>query len=377
MQGMGITIKKVEGRRMLKKFITFPEKLYKNCPQWVPPMRMDEFNALGDKNPALEFCERECYLAYDENGKIVGRVAAIINNKANQLWNEKVVRFGWIDFIEDIEVARTLISAVAEWGRIKGCKKIKGPLGFTDMDKEGLLVEGFEHLAPFTVIYNYPYYATILESLGFTKDVDWTQKMGTLPEEMPASFRKCELIEKMFKVHILKGLSMKELKNKYGMELFHVCNASFEPLYEFSPLTDRQIKVYLDLYSALLSPEYVALAADENGKIVGFAFCVPSLSKAFKKAKGRLFPFGFIHLLRALKKNDTLEALMIGILPDHQGKGINALMFKHLYDNCKKHGIKYLLANPQLESNFKVQTAFSKTLDLQIFMRRRSYVRAL
>lgn len=374
---MAITIKEISGKRSLREFIKFPERLYKNCPQWVPSLMSDELRTLGDNNPALEFCERAYYLAYNDSHEIVGRVAAIINHKANNLWKENSVRFGWIDFIDDREVSAALIETVSEWGRRKGCDRIKGPLGFTDMDKEGLLVEGFEHLAPFTVIYNYPYYVEHLEALGFTKEADWTQKIVEIPDEVPEVFKYTELIEKRFKVHEVKGLSMKQLRERYGMPLFHVCNESFSKLYEFTPLTDRQIDDYLDTYCALLSTEFVAIIADKNDKAVGFAFTVPSLSKAFQKSKGRLFPFGFLHLLRALKHNDTLEALMIGVLPEYQGTGAVLLLFRHILESCHKHGIRTMLANPQLETNHKVQTVFDGIMKTTEFMRRRSYAKEL
>lgn len=374
---MAVNIKEISGKRALREFIKFPEKLYRNCPQWVPSLMSDELRTLGDNNPALDFCERSYYLAYNEKGRIVGRVAAIINHKANELWKENTVRFGWIDFIDDREVSKALIETVAEWGRRKGCTRIKGPLGFTDMDKEGLLVEGFEHLAPFTVIYNYPYYAEHLEAMGFTKDADWTQKVIDIPDKPLDVFNMAGLIESRFKIHVVKGLSMKELRKRYGMSLFHVCNDSFSKLYEFTPLTDRQIDDYLDTYCALLSPDFVAIVVDEKDNAIGFAFTVPSLSKAFQKARGRLFPLGFIHLLRALKKNDVLEALMLGILPEYQGTGAHLLLFKHIHESCIKYGIRTMLANPQLETNHKVQTVFDNIYTTHEFMRRRSYVREL
>lgn len=370
-----IEIKEISGEKALREFIKFPERLYKDCPQWVPSMISDELRTLGDSNPALEFCQKAYYLAYDETGRIVGRVAAIINHKANELWNEKTVRFGWIDFIDDRRVSSALIEKVSRWGRERGCNRIKGPLGFTDMDKEGLLVEGFEHLAPFTVIYNYPYYAEHLEAMGFTKDADWTQKMMDIPDTLPEIFKMTDMIESRFKIRVVKDMPMKELRRRYGMALFHVCNDSFKELYEFTPLSDRQIDDYLDTYCALLSTDFVALAVNEQDKAIGFAFTVPSLSKAFQKAKGRLFPLGFIHLFRALRKNDTIEALMIGVLPEYQGTGAHLLLFKHIHENCIKYGIRTMLANPQLENNAKVQTVFEGIYETHEFMRRRSYVK--
>ena len=255
-----LTVEPIRNRRALRQFITFPEKLYKENPNWVHALHSDEYDALGDKNPALEFCERALYLAR-RDGEIVGRVAAIVNGKANERWNEKVVRFGWIDFIDDAEVVKALIDAVEEFGRQRGCTKIKGPLGFSDMDKEGLLVEGFEHLSPFTVIYNYPYYGPRLEALGFTKDADWTQKI-----------KRVSLVEESFGLHTLYPKSMRELGTKYGMELFHLINKSFSELYEYTPLSDRQIQAYINVYMPILNKDFVAVVADDNNQVVGFGF---------------------------------------------------------------------------------------------------------
>ena len=371
-----LTVRTVRNRRELRRFITFPERLYKDNPNWVHSLHTDEFNALGDKNPALEFCERELYLAW-RDGEIVGRVAAIINRKANELWKEQVVRFGWIDFIDDGEVVRALIDAVVAFGRKRGCTVIKGPLGFTDMDKEGLLVEGFEYLSPFTLIYNYPYDGPRLEELGFVKDADWTQKIVEIPDTEPAKMKFAPLVEERFGLHAVTGMSMKEMGRMYGMDLFHLINTSFAQLYEYTPLTDKQIRAYLDVYLPILNKDFVAVIVDADDQVAGFGFCVPTLSKAFQKAKGRLFPFGFLHILRALRKNDTIEALMIGVLPEYQGKGASLLIFKYLLDSCRKYGIRRMLTNPQLENNLKVQSVFDGLLEYHEFMRRRSYVKPL
>ncbi|MBR1570588.1 MAG: N-acetyltransferase [Bacteroidales bacterium] len=364
----------VKGRSMLMKFIRFPLDLYKNCPQWVPSFESDEINSLSEKNPSLSFCERELYLAF--RGKtVVGRVAAIINHQANDKWGEKVARFGWIDFVEDFEVAKVLIDTVVAWGRSKGAEKIKGPLGFTDMDREGLLVEGFEYDSPFTVIYNFPYYGEYLERLGFTKDADWTQRYIDLPDTLPPMFQYADLVEKRYGVHIIVPKNRKEMV-RYGREMFHVLNDAFAPLYEYSKLSDEQIDSYVKQYVPVLNKDYIALAVNEEGKLVGFTVTMPSISRAVRKAKGRLFPFGFIPILKALRTNKTLEALLIGVLPEYQAKGAALLMFKYLHENCIRLGVKRLLLNPQLEENYKVQTLFEQ-YNPQLFQRRRSYVKVL
>ena len=373
---MSVNITTVTGRKDLKQFVKFPLELYKDCENWVPALEGDEYDTFNPKtNGAYEYSESELYLAW-KDGRIVGRVAAIINHRANEKWKEKTVRFGWLDFIEDINVLKALLDAVAIWGKGKGCDKIKGPWGFTDMDKEGLLVEGFENFCPFTCLYNYPYYDTLLKELGFEKDVDWTQRLVEIKPELPPVFENTKKIEERFRIHMFQAKTTKELADRYGMEMFHMYNETFDPLFEFCPLTDKQIKRYIQTYVTILSPEFVAVCLDENDKPVGFAFCVPSISKAVKKSNGKLFPLGVFRILKALKKNDTLEALMIGVKPEFQGLGAALLLMKHLHDGCLKFGIKRLLLNPQLETNVKAQMLFNQ-FDPKPFMRRRCYTKPL
>ena len=373
---MSVQIVKVCSRRQLRLFIDFPEKLYKGCDNWVPPLRGDEFDTFNPrKNGAYEFCEAECYLAYKDS-EIAGRVAAIINHKANDIWGEKVVRFGWLDFIEDEEVLSALIDSVRVYGRERGCTHIKGPLGFTDMDKEGLLVEGYQYLSPFTCLYNYPYYDALLQKIGFSKDVDWTQKLVHIGPKMPSTYQFAPLVEEKTGLHICKFKSVHELGKKYGMEIFHLYNEAFAPLFQFTPLTDKQIKNYLATYVPILDTDFVAVCLNREGRPVGFGFCVPSLAKAVKKSRGRLFPFGLFRIFHALKHNDTLEALLIGVLPEYQGKGATLLLFKHLHENCLRRGVDKIMMNPQLETNFKVQSLV-KDYDSEVLMRRRAYISEL
>jgi len=366
-----IEIIPVQGKRMLMEFIRFPFEVFKDCPHWVPPFEDDEIKSLTEANPSLSFCERELYLA-KRDGKTVGRVAAIMNHNANKKWNEETVRFGWIDFFEDFEVAKALIDKVIEWGRARGATKIKGPLGFTDMDREGLLVEGFEHDSPFTVIYNFPYYVEFLERMGFRKDADWTQRFVELPDKLPPMFQYADLVEKRFGLHIYRASTLRKMSRR-GREMFHVLNESFAPLYEYSKLSEEQIDGYVKQYVPVLNKDLVAFVVNEQDELVGFTVTMPSISRAVRKAKGRLFPFGFIPILRALRHNDTIEALLIGVLPEYQGKGANVLMFKYIHENCIRLGIKRMLLNPQLEDNHKVQSLFGE-YNPQPFQRRRSYV---
>lgn len=373
---MSIEIKKIANRSDLKKFILFPYELYKDCENWVPALRGDEFDTFNPKhNGAFEYCDADYFLAY-KNAKIVGRVAAIINHRANETWHQAVVRFGWIEFIEDAEVLKALIDAVSVWGKERGCTMIKGPLGFTDMDREGLLVEGYEHLSPFTCLYNYPYYDKLLKQVGFDKDVDWTQSIVDIPDALPPSFQYADLIERRFGLRAAKAHTMLGMCLRYGMSIFHMYNEAFAPLFQFTPLTDRQIKRYLLTYIPILNKDFVCVLIDAKDRPVGFAFCVPSLSKVVKKSNGRLLPFGFLRILHAIRHNDTLEALMIGILPEYQGKGGIVPIFKYIHENCIKFGITKMITNPQLETNYKVQSMWND-YKTEPFMRRRSYCKSI
>ena len=366
----------VQGKKMLKAFIRFPLDLYKTCENWVPPFESDEFNSLGPKNPSLEFCERELFLAF-QGKKIVGRVAAIINHRANEKFNEKTVRFGWIDFIEDFDVAKALINTVMVWGAKRGANLIKGPLGFTDMDREGLLVDGFENESPFTVIYNYPYYVEYLERMEFSKDVDWTQRYLTFDSELPAMYKYADIIESRFGLHIYKADTLKQMARR-GREMFHVLNAAFAPLYEYTKLSEEQIDGYVKQYVPVLNKDLVAFVVNEKDELVAFTVTMPHISAGVRKAKGRIFPFGWMHILPQLnaKKNHITEGLLIGILPEYQAKGAALLMTKYLHENYIRLGIKRMLMNPQLEENYKVQTLF-EPYNPQPYQRRRSYVKEI
>lgn len=373
---MAITITKVQSKRELCDFIHFPEQLYKGCENWVPALYSDEIQTLRkDKNPAFEYCDADYFLAY-KDGILSGRVAAIINNKANTDWDCKVVRFGWLDFVEDQEVLDALMASVEKWGKERGCDTVKGPLGFTDMDKEGSLVEGYDKLSSFTCLYNYPYYDTLLKANGLEKDADWLQAVVNISPELPEVLKYADLVEQRFGIRVYKPKSISELGKRYGKELFQTLNKAFSELYQFTTLTDRQIDAYVKSYISILNKDFVCVLLDKDDKAVGFAVCVPQLSKAIKKAKGRLFPFGFIHILKALRKNDCLEALLIGVVPEYQRMGASVLIFKYLHENAIKYGIKQMIMNPQLETNLKVQTMFD-AYHPEPYTRRRAYSKKL
>lgn len=376
-KNMNVRIEEVKTRKQLSAFIHFPYKLYKGNDYWVPALIGDEYDTFNPKkNAAYEFCDAKLWLAYDEDKHIVGRVAGIINYKSNEIHKTKTVRFGWLDFIDDIQVLKALISTVELWGKSLGMNSIIGPFGFTDMDKEGLLVKGFDKIAPFTTLYNYDYYEPRLKELGFEVGAEWDQKLIEVPDSVERLSRMADIINEKYGLHIIKARNTKALVKKYGMPLFHMYNETFAPLYEFTPLTDKQIKAYLNSYAPILDVDFVCVVADRDEKIVGFAFCVPSLARAVKKSQGHLFPFGLFRILHALKKNDTLEALMIGILPEYQNKGAFVPMFQYLLENLKKRHISKLITNPQLSDNIEVQNMFHK-YEHTNYMVRRSYIKAI
>ena len=367
-----LTIVPVRGKRMLRKYIRFPLGLYKDCDKWVPAFEDDEFKSLGPDNPSLAFCERELFLAY-RGRKIVGRIAAIINYNANKKWNENASRFGWFDVADDFEAAQALIDKAVSWGREHGAEKIKGPLGFTDMDREGLLVDGFEKESPFTVIYNYPYYAEFLERMGFRKEADWTQRCIEFSDTLPPMMQYAELVEKRYGVHLYRANTLKKMARR-GREMFHVLNEAFAGLYEYSQLSEAQIDGYVKQYVPVLNKDMVAFVVNDQDQLVGFTVTMPHISAGVRKAKGRILPFGWMHILPLLnpKKNPVAEGLLIGVLPEYQAKGAAMLMLKYLHENYIKLGIKHLLLNPQLEDNHKVQTLFGD-YNPQAYQRRRSY----
>ena len=354
-----VTIKQVETKKELKTFIRFNYELYKNNPYSVPDLYEDMLDTFSDKNPAMDFCEAAYFLAY-KDGKVVGRVAAIINNKANKAWGLKNVRFGWIDFIDDEEVSQALIEAVEKWGKEHGMTQIQGPLGFTDMDAEGMLIEGFEELSTMATIYNYPYYQRHIEQLGFEKDADWIEMIMTVPkkEGMPERLtRIAEIVMKKYDLRIKKYTSSKKIAKEYGQEIFQVINEAFKPLFGYSELSQKQIDHYVKMYLPVLDLKLVSLITEANGKLVAVGISMPSMSRALQKAKGKLLPLGWWHLLKALKlkKPKTLDLMLVGVLPEYQSKGVNAILFYDLLPIYISEGYDYVETNPELEENSKVQ----------------------
>lgn len=373
---MAVTIKKVSSRKELKEFIRFNYNLYKENPYSVPDLYEDILDTFSPtKNPAFAFCEADYFLAYKDD-KLVGRVAAIINKRANETWNKKEVRFGWIDFIDDLEVSEALINAVIKWGKERGMNAIVGPLGFTDMDAEGMLVEGFDELSTMATIYNYPYYPQHIERLGFEKDADWVEYKIFIPKEMPEKHRRIsEMLMKRYNLKIKKLTSRKEIKeNNYGQKIFDLINEAYAPLYGYSKMTQAQIDQYVNTYLSILDLRMVTLVEDEQKNLIAVGISMASLSEALQKAKGKMYPFGWYHLAKALflKRPKVLDLLLVAVKPEYQNKGVNALLFYDLIPVYQQLGFVYAESNPELELNSKVQGQWTYFENKQ-HKRRRAY----
>lgn len=369
-----IPLKKSE----LRKFTNFQIKLYDGNPYYVPPLVSDEVQTLTPAlNPASDFCEHACFMAF-RDGKPVGRIAAIINHQVNNDYKQKNARFGFIDFINDFEVSEALLRTAEDWARSKGMKKIIGPLGFTDLDQEGMLVEGFEELSTMATIYNYPYYPEHLERLGYKKESDWVEFLMEVPEAIPDKYNRiADIVKRKYKLRVLKYTSRKRIKNEYGKALFHLINDAYKDLYQYSRLSERQIDHYISVYLNLLNLELVTLVVDENDSLVGVGISMPSMSRALQKSKGKFLPLGWYHLLKGLKgKNDRVDLLLVGVKPEYQNKGVNALLFQDLIPYYIKNGFKYAESNPEMETNAKVQSQWEYFNHRQ-HRRRRCYYKNL
>ena len=380
-----VEIRKVTDRKGLEAFIQFHYDLYRGNEYAVPNLRSDEVKTLSrDINAAFDFCEAEYFLAL-RDGKVVGRVAAIINRRANEKWDQKRVRFGWFDFIDDTEVSKALLQAVEDWGKERGMSEIVGPLGFTDMDREGMLTWGFDQLGTQFTIYNYPYYPQHMEKLeGWEKDNDYVEYKLMVPESgMPEKYLKiAALVEKRYNLHVRKLTRKEVLKGGYGLKVFAVINETFKDLYGYSQMTDHQITDYIKMYFTMLDMNLITCIEDWNDpdhKIVGVAITVPSCSRALQKCKdGRLFPFGWWHLLRALKfqKTEGVDLILMGILPEYRPKGANALVFADLIPWYQKYGYKWGETQVEMETNEGVQSQWGPLSPIH-HKRRRCYIKVL
>ena len=376
---MSIVIKKVSDKATIKKFVYFNINLYKGCEQYVPPLIYDEIATLDkEKNPAFDHCEAVYFLAYKDE-EIVGRIAAIVNHKANDIWNQKHARFGFVDFIDDAEVVDKLFGSAESWARHKGMTHIHGPLGFTDMDHEGLLVHGYDRIATMITSYSYPYYKEHIERIGYKKDQDWNEYLIPIPKEVPERYdRVAQVVQKRFGL-VIKHFENKKEALKYATGVFQLLNKAYKDLYGYVELTDKQIDYYVNMYIPLLRLDFFTVVLrQEDHKLIGFGIGIPSLAKALQKAKGKFLPTGWYHLYRALKGNDNkvLDLLLIGVDPEYQGKGVNSLIFNAFIPAANRLGFEVAESNPELATNTKVQTMWDG-MGVEHHKTRRAYIKEL
>jgi hypothetical protein len=374
---MSIEIRRVESRRDLRKFINFQVELQKNYPNWVPALFLDELNTLSkDKNPAFEFCEAEYWLAY-RDGKIVGRIAGIINQRVVEKWGKKSGRFGWMDFIEDFEVAEALVKTVEDWARSKGMEFVNGPLGFTDLDKEGLLIEGFDELGTMPMIYNPPYYPEYLERLGYGKDVDWLEFEVKIPDTVPEKATRVQgLISERSKIHLYDWKTTRVLKNQYAMPIFDLVDRAYAHLYGTTPLSEKQKEAYTEQYLGFADPRFVKLVVDAEDKLVAFGVAIPDLSRALQKCGGRLFPFGWYYFLRTLKHPEKIDMLLVAVEPSNTAHGAVAFLMSSIITSCTRAGVRLAETSGELEDNHQVRSLWNDFEHRQ-HKRRRAYLKKL
>lgn len=371
-----LTIREVKTKKDFNRFLQFPYDLFKDDKMWVPPLIMDEKTTFNKKkNPALDFCEYKIFMAY-RGDRAVGRIVGIINERANSIWKEKRIRFGWFDFVDDNEVCKILLDAVAEWGKSKGMEEIVGPMGFTDMDKEGMMVEGFDVDCPMACYYNPSYYPKHMDMLSYRKEVDWVQYQIPANQPVPEKVHRInEMIKGKYDLRIVEGLNKKQIAKRYGLKLFDTLNDAFTGLFGYVPLTDGQKKFYINQYFPFLDKRLICLVVDKNDDVVAFGISMPSLSKALRKAKGRLFPFGWIYLLRALKNFENIDLYLNGVKPEWQNKGVHSIYYAEMNKRYIALGSKMAIADPQLETNQAAN--IWKKYDSSIAIRRRAYIKTI
>lgn len=375
-----ITINEVQTKREMDDFIRLPHRLYADCPQYVPDLDTDIRDTFDPcKNAGLEYSDIQPFVAYDERGNCVGRIAGIINHRANEKWKTKNVRFGLIEFIDDTDVSSALLGAVEEWGRERGMEHIQGPMGIFDFDKEGMLVEDFERTGSMITIYNPPYYPRHIETLGYEKEADWIQIRIDVPHEVPAKYtRVARLSKEMFGLKVRKLTRKEILQQGYGKKVFDLLNLAYSPLFGYTELTDSQIDSFLHRYIPLVDLRMLPVIEDGEGRLVGVAITMGSLSDALRKSHGRMFPFGWYHLLRALKwkHEDKAEMLLVAVHPDYQGLGVNALFFDDLIPVYNELGFRWAETGPQLEDNVRELSQW-KPLNPTFTKRRRCYTKKI
>ena len=368
-------IEEVTKRRQLRKFVEFPDELYKDCPQYVPAIHSDQVSSLTDGVPSARYCPHKLWLAY-KDGKVAGRICAMINPRYNDLYGKKRVRFGWFDVIDDIEVARLLLGTAEKWGKEQGMEEIHGPLWYNTLGKQGMLVEGFENIPQFNTLYNYPYYNDFVTSFGFEKECDWVQYKMPGRQEIPEKVRRIsQLLFERYKLHEGNIDDLKKDKAKVK-EFFDVYNESFaSAVYNFIPFTPEEIEYEAKSVMGFLSNKTSVVIMDENDQLAAFAICFPSISKALQKAKGHLFPFGWWHLLRAQKNYENIDLMLNGATPKWQNTGVSGIYHMGMSDRCNANGSIWTVTNPQIETN-SAANAWGK-YDHELFMRRRCYLKKI
>ena len=373
---MQVIVKEVSNQNEFKIFYQFQNQLYKNCKEYVPTLDMDQKNTLTN-DPALDYCTRKLWLAY-KGKKVVGRIQAIINPRYNDYYHLKRVRFGWFDFEDDIEIAKALFDTATEWGRSQGMTEIHGPLAYNTLGRQGMLIEGFENTPPSNCLYNYPYYPKAMEELGFEKETDWIQYKLNASQGAPEKLnRMAEILLsrynlKLLDIRTVKGAMKDELIEKF----FRIYNECFTAVHNFIPLTEKEIIKTGTTYFKLLRPELTCLVVDENGEIAAFGLCFPSLSEALKKSKGKLFPWGWYHLLKAYKKYNSIDLMMIGSNPAWNSKGLSAIYHANLAASFRKHNIGCAITNPQIETNVGAIKVW-ESYDHETYMRRRCWIKKI
>ena len=376
---MSVNIVKVENNRQLKTFIRFNYELYKGNSCFVPELYEDTVNTLRkDRNAAFEFCDADYFLAY-RDGKVVGRIAAIINRRANETWDHNAARFGWVDFIDDKEVVDTLFETVENWARERGMTELQGPLGFTDMDPEGMLIEGFDRMGTMATIYNHPYYPKHMERMGYTKDVDWVEYLLKVPEKRwEKAIRVSAIVERKYNLRVARFKSRAEVARKYGKQLFNLVNECYSELYGFSQLSERQIEQYIKMYLPVIDLKLASFVVDKDDNLIAMGVSIYSLAEALRKAKGRMFPFGWWHLAKALfiKPPKRLDFLLVAVKPEYQSKGVFAMIFNDLLGNFIDMGLVDVESNPELEDNKKMQSQWDE-FEKEQHKRRRAFKKQL
>lgn len=374
-----LRVVRVTSKSQLKEFVQFNLDLYKGHPYHVPDLINDEISTLSrESNPAYEFCESALFMVYNGD-KVVGRIAGIINHRANAKWKENRTRFGWADFINDDRVVDLLFDSVEAWARERGCEEIHGPMGFTDLDKEGMLIEGFEQLSTMITNYNYSYYPEQIERRGYVKEIDWLEFKIYVPKRVPDKHKRMsQIVQDRYGLKLVKCESRSELMS-YGHDIFNLLNEAYEPLYGVTELTQAQIDYYIKIYLPLVRLDFVNLVVREkDNMLVGFAITLPSMSKALQRSGGKMFPTGFVHLLSALKSNspEIADLMLIGVKPEYQNKGVNALIFEDLIKVMNRYQVKYAESNPELETNVSVMLQWNNFKKVH-HKRRRVFVKRL